>query len=190
MYAYPEYSEGYEWGDLYDCDLYLDTEEEGGLVFLTPRFYSISSDQSTVAWGVIFDEETKLGFVIDLTYGDDGLAATAAVRTTYYGQYADEEETYFVEVCYEYNISLKTFDIIGITVLARYDEEEQIWKQVSAVFEQNEDGSWRAITEDGVFEITITLEENFYGGYYGLLHIKFTPNASAVEPESVKENLL
>ncbi len=190
VYAYPEYSEGYEWGDLYDCDLYLDTEEEGGLVFLTPRFYSISSDQSTVAWGVIFDEETKLGFVIDLTYGDDGLAATAAVRTTYYGQYADEEETYFVEVCYEYNISLKTFDIIGITVLARYDEEEQIWKQVSAVFEQNEDGSWRAITEDGVFEITITLEENFYGGYYGLLHIKFTPNASAVEPESVKENLL
>lgn len=180
VYMYPEYSDGYEAYELYDGDLYLDLTEEGEApVYLTPRHYSLAPDGSAISWGVRFSDGSTIGFLISLTYGDDGLAASAAVTSTYYGQYADENEEFFVEVCYEYNLSLKQFDILGITILARWDEASQGWVQIEATFEQDEDGSWRAITEDGVYTITITLEEDMLSGYYALLHIQFTPNGQA-----------
>lgn len=184
VYAYPDYSEGYAWGDLYDADLYLNTSEDPdapNYIFLTPRYYYIAPDESYIAWGVRFSDGTLLGFMIGLTYGDDALANGATVMNTYYGQFADTdangEEHYFIEICYDYNLSLKQFEIIGITLFAEYDEESGQWKQVVAEFEQNEDGSWTATTEEGVYTLTVTLEEDFMSGYTAILHVEFTPNA-------------
>ncbi len=182
VYTYPEYAEGLAYGDLYDVDLYLITADEGEEsepLFLPPRFYYVAPDASYAAWGVLFSDGSTLGFMIDFTYGDDGskFPTGADVEMTYYGQYANEEDTYFVEVCYDYNLSMKTFDILGVTALAAKNEEGE-WEQIVADFEQNDDGTWSAIAADGVYTFKITLQEGVTG-YYAVLEISFAPNPPA-----------
>ncbi len=179
LYMYPDYSEGYEQYDLIDVDLYLDIAEEGedhNYIYMVPRFYYVAKDCKSVSWGVQLTDEDLLGFVIKLEYGEDKLASSASVATCLYGQFADEDETFFVEVCYDYSIVENRFNILGITVLAKADGEK--WVQVEAEFMQNEDGTWTATTSEGTYSISISLEyDEGWGQYYALLHIEFTPNA-------------